>query len=280
MVRTVVRALMVLAVSSIAPGHALDACRLITQHAPAAVPVSAAPVARDEVRLTFIGHSTFLIETQRGVTVETDYNDYVRSGVVPTIATMNRAHSTHHSFNPDPGIAHVLRGWRDDGVPGPAEHDLTIADLRVRNVATNIRGFGGDTARDLNSIFVFESAGLCIGHLGHLHHTLSREHLRELGRIDVLLVPVDGSFTLDLDGMMEVVTALQSSIVVPMHMFSPWTLARFVDRARGQFRIDRAASPHLIVSRGRLPAEPTIVVLPGAHPRYERIVRSWTDRSN
>ena len=55
------------------------------------------------MRLTFIGHATFLIESPTGVTIETDYNDYVRSGRVPTIATMNRAHSTHYASAPDPG---------------------------------------------------------------------------------------------------------------------------------------------------------------------------------
>jgi L-ascorbate metabolism protein UlaG (beta-lactamase superfamily) len=261
------------ALASAGSAHALDACRLITQRAPWVTPASTQALTRDQVRLTFVGHATFLIETAQGATVETDYNDYVRAPVTPTVATMNRAHSTHYSTNPDPRIAHVLRGWRDDGEPGPAEHDLQLPDLRVRNVATNIRGWSGETARDMNSIFVFESAGLCIGHLGHLHHTLSREHLRELGRIDVLLVPVDGSYTLDLDGMLEVVSALQSSIVVPMHMFSQRTLARFLDRARGRFAIERRETPTLVLSRATLPAEPTVVVLPGLHPRYSWIVR-------
>lgn len=254
------------------PAVALDACRLMTRAPVPVVPASTRALTRDEVRLTFVGHSTFLIETPRGITAETDYNDYVRSGALPSVATMNRAHSTHYSRNPAPGIAHVLRGWRDDGEPGPAEHDVQIGDMRVRNVTTNIRAFGTDM-RDGNSIFVFEAAGLCIGHLGHLHHTLSREHLRELGRIDVLLVPVDGSFTLDLEGMLDVVRTLQSSIVVPMHMFSPHTLTRFLDRARGGFVIERRDTPQLVISRNTLPVEPTIMVLPGTHPRYSWIVR-------
>src|SRR5262249_39607327 len=68
-----------------------------------------------EVRLTFVGHSTWLIESANGVKIATDYNDYVRPQVVPDIATMNRAHSTHYSNFPDPSIKHVLRGWDPDG---------------------------------------------------------------------------------------------------------------------------------------------------------------------
>ena len=51
-----------------------------------------------EVRLTFVGHATWLIESAGGVKIATDYNDYIRPPVVPDIATMNRAHTTHYSL--------------------------------------------------------------------------------------------------------------------------------------------------------------------------------------
>ena len=46
---------------------------------------------------------------------------------------------------------------------------------------------------------------LCIAHLGHLHHRLTKEHLDELGRIDVLMVPIDGSFTMGVPLMADVI---------------------------------------------------------------------------
>src|ERR1700687_2639539 len=66
-----------------------------------------------EVRLTYVGHSTFLIESPRLVRIATDYNDYVKPKVVPDIVTMNHAHTTHYTNAPDPGIRFVLRGWKD-----------------------------------------------------------------------------------------------------------------------------------------------------------------------
>src|SRR6266705_4024181 len=90
-----------------------------------------------EVRLTYVGHSTFLIESPRLVRIATDYNDYVKPPVLPDIVTMNRAHSTHYTDRPDPGIKFVLRGWRDDG--RPTDWNLQYQDVRVRAVATNIR---------------------------------------------------------------------------------------------------------------------------------------------
>ena len=63
----------------------------------------------------------------------------------------------------------------------------------MRNVPTNIRDYAGGTERHGNSIFIFEMANLCIAHLGHLHHTLNQQQLNEIGRVDIVLVPVDGT---------------------------------------------------------------------------------------
>jgi L-ascorbate metabolism protein UlaG (beta-lactamase superfamily) len=220
-----------------------------------------AALAKDEVGLTFIGHSTFLIETPQGIRIATDYNDYVRGPVVPRIATMNKAHSTHFSRAPDPRIEHVLRGWNPAG--GPALHDLTVGDVRVRNVSTNIRDYGGNTEYNGNSIFVFETTQLCIAHLGHLHHTLGPEHLKKLGRIDVLLVPVDGGYTMQAFDMMEVLKSINAPLMLPMHYFNPSTLERFLAQARQHYKVEFSDKASVTVSRENLPKQPTVLVLPG-----------------
>lgn len=215
-----------------------------------------------ETRINYIGHSTFLLETQRGVRIATDYNDYVRPAVIPEIVTMNRAHSTHYTNNPDPSIRHVLRGWNPEG--GAARHDMSLEDVRVRNIPTNIRSYSGGTDTWGNSIFVFETGNLCIGHLGHLHHTLTTQQLAQIGQLDVVLVPVDGSFTLDVEGMMEVLKALRAPLMIPMHYFSPYTLERFLHEARKEFEVEMSEVPTMVVSRATLPKKPKILVLPGS----------------
>ena len=227
--------------------------------APAALRV-AAPGA-DQVRLTYVGHATFLIESPQLVRIATDYNDFVRPPVLPDIATMNHAHSTHFTDHPDPGIKLVLRGWRDDGKP--AGHDVTFKDVRIRSVSTNIRTWAGETERNGNSIFVFEIAGLCIAHLGHLHHTLTQAQLDEIGRIDVVMAPVDGNYTLDLDGMVEVLQSLHAQMIIPMHFFNTYTLERFLARMRQTYRVDFNETPSLVVAKKTMPSSPTVVVLPG-----------------
>ncbi len=220
-----------------------------------------AALEHDQVRISYIGHSTFVIESPQLVRIATDYNDYVRPPVLPDIATMNHAHSSHYTLSPDPGIKYILHGWADD--EKPARIDLQYKDVRVRNVPTNIRSFDGGTERHGNSIFIFEVANLCIAHLGHLHHTLTQQQLNEIGRVDVVLVPVDGSYTLDLDGMVEVLHALKAPLMIPMHYFSTFTLDRFLQRVRQEWDVEVAEVPSLVVSKASLPVKPKVLVLPG-----------------
>jgi len=236
---------------------------LISRNTPRVIPASLrlTALAADQARITYIGHSTFLIESPKLVRIATDYNDYVVPPVVPDIATMNHAHNTHYTDLPNPAIKHVLRGW----APGeaPARHDLFFQDVHVRNVPTNIRSWAGGTERHGNSIFVFEMANLCIAHLGHLHHTLTQQQLNEIGRVDVVMFPVDGSYTLDLDGMIEVLKSLKAPLMIPMHYFSSYTLDRFLERVRKVWTVETAEVPSLVVSKATLPAKPKVVVLPG-----------------
>jgi L-ascorbate metabolism protein UlaG (beta-lactamase superfamily) len=235
---------------------------LVASDEPRVLPAALQLALNDgEVRLTYVGHSTFLIESPRRVRIATDYNDYVRPPVLPDIVTMNHAHSTHYTDHPDPAIKHVLRGWTPDG--RPADHDITFQDVRVRNVPTNIRDWSGGTERHGNSIFVFEVAQMCIAHLGHLHHTLTQQQLNALGRVDVVLVPVDGSYTLDLEGMVEVLHALKAPLMVPMHFFGMTTLNRFLDRVRQDWDVEWGATPSLVLSKAMLPPKPKVLVLPG-----------------
>ena len=154
----------------------------------------------------------------------------------------------------------MLRGWRDDGKP--TDWNLQYLDVRVRSVATNIRDYGGGTERHGNSIFIFEVANLCVAHLGHLHHTLNQQQLNEIGRVDVVLVPVDGSYTLDLEGMIEVLTSLKAPLMIPMHYFSSYTLNRFIERIKQAWDVEFAEVPAVILSKETLPTKPKLLVLP------------------
>ena len=210
-------------------------------------------------------HSTYYIDTPGGVRIATDFSGAYQTGRLPDVVTMNRAHSSHYTLFPDRRIPHVLHGWGDDDQP--AKIFERIGDVLIRNVTTDIRRFDGDYSvidmiKDGNSIFIFEVAGLCIGHLGHLHHQLDDTHFAAIGRLDIVMVPIDGTYTMSLNGISDITRRLRASVVLPMHRFAT-PLEEFMDRIGQQFEIDRRDGRTLKISRETLPTTPTVIILDG-----------------
>ncbi len=265
-------ALAIVAVGWVSAATAQDAgrgseCLAMANGPPRAVPVSLrrAAAKADEVSITYAGHSTYYIDTPGGITIATDYNGVYRLDRVPDVVTMNHAHSTHYTLYPDPAIKHVFRGWTDSGQP--ARIHERVGDVLIRNVTTDIRRYYSDDAnsemvKDGNSIFIFEVAGLCIGHLGHLHHKLDESHFAQIGRLDIVMVPIDGSYTMSLDGVSEITRRLRASVVLPMHRFAT-PLSDFMQKIGRDFAIDLRNERTLKMSLDALPRTPTVIILDG-----------------
>ncbi|MEL6751046.1 MAG: MBL fold metallo-hydrolase, partial [Pseudomonadota bacterium] len=211
------------------------------------------------VTISYQGHSTYLIESPEGATIATDYAGWLTDPVTPLAVTMNQAHSSHYTTLFKPGTEFVLPGWRDDGAP--AQHSLMVRDVFVRNVTTDIVRF--TPMPDGNSIFIFEVAGLCIGHLGHLHHELSDDHYAKIGRLDVVMVPVDGGLTLAHTSVKTLLERMRSSVVLPMHVRSMNALPAFIGYLGDDFAIERMRENRLRLSLRTLPKQPTVMLMPG-----------------
>ncbi|NNE79833.1 MAG: MBL fold metallo-hydrolase [Silicimonas sp.] len=212
-------------------------------------------------RLTYINHSMYLIQSHGGLNAVTDYTGFIGGvSLVPDVVTMNNAHDSHWTAFPHPDIPNVLPGWRQNGEP--ADHYVDLGEMLIRNATTDIRSrFTDDRIEDNNSIFIFEVAGLCIGHLGHLHHEPSDETYAAIGRLDIVMAAVDGGLTVDIPTMVRIVKRLRSSIVLPMHWFSGHSLERFLAAVSDEFDIDRRQGSEIEVSLRDLPSRPTVVVL-------------------
>lgn len=219
-------------------------------------------VAPFSVRLTYLSHAMFLLQTPGGLSAVTDYTGFLGSApFAPTVATMNNAHGTHWTPAPDPDIPHVLEGWALGAEP--RDHHLDLGEMLVRNVHTDVRSgdFAGMVRPKGNSIFIFEVEGLCIGHLGHLHHYPDPQQLAAMGRLDVVMAAVDGGATLDHPTLVRLLRRLRSSIIIPMHWFSGGSLEAFLAAMAGEFEIDASFENSIEVSLRGLPPEPTVVVL-------------------
>ncbi|WP_187429955.1 hypothetical protein ROLI_025810 [Roseobacter fucihabitans] len=241
------------------PSH----CLALAQTAPGLeyiVPASLGPVASETVRIHYISHASFLIRSHGGLNMVTDFTGFTGSApMIPDVVTMNHAHGTHWTANPDPAIPHVLPGWGPFGEG--ITHHLDLGEVLVRNVSTDIRSQFSGVEEKGNSIFVFEMAGLCIGHLGHLHHEPDVAQYAALGRLDVVMAPVDGGYTLDLATMTQVLKRLRSSVVIPMHWFSQFALDEFLAGMSDEFAVVEVGGASLDISLDRLPGRPTIMVL-------------------
>lgn len=165
------------------------------------------------MKLTWYGHACFLIEGN-GVKILTDPFDksvgYPIPQVTPDIVTVSHEHYDHNAVGSVKGSFLVVRG--------PGEH--SAKGVKIKGVATYHDRSGGKE-RGKNTVFVLEVEGIKIAHLGDLGHVLTPAQVEEIGSVDVLLVPVGGTYTIDADDAVKVVNQLDPQVVVPMHFKTP-----------------------------------------------------------
>ena len=174
-----------------------------------------------KVTLTWFGQSCFLIETATGTRIVTDPVSK-GLGYDPPAAlradavTVSHEHPDHNNVALVGGRTRILRGLTADK-KGWTKIDDKVKDVAVRSVGVyHDDKHGAD--RGLNAVFIFETAGLRIAHLGDLGHTLDDKQLSAIGSVDVALVPVGGHFTIDAHQATRVIDQLHPRlVVVPMH---------------------------------------------------------------
>lgn len=241
------------------------ACYPMAGIEPRIVPASfgaIAAVPRYHVRIDFLGHASFEIESPDGARIVTDYNGYLSAARLPDIVTMNTLSQSHSTEFVDQAIKYVLRGWNPAG--GIAKHNLRFKDVRVRNVPTNLQDWSGGLSND-SSMFVIEVADLCIAHLGNLRHVLTREFLGELGRIDIVLVSIDGMWTMSHEELFENLTRISPALIIPMQFGSGGGIEAFVARARKLWPIRRHSESWIQLSLRDLPRKTEVLFLRGGY---------------
>lgn len=188
------------------------------------VPCSGAAFA-GPLSITWHGQSFFEIVTSAGVRIAIDphaIENYGRRSVKADLVLVSHRHTDHNRMESIENAMQVkvLEGLKAAGPGGRAAFnpvDEKFKDVRVRDIATfhdNQQGM----KRGLNSIWVIEADGLRIAHLGDLGHLLDQAQLRELGQLDVVLIPVGGVYTLNgLDAKKVVDQLKPARCTIPMH---------------------------------------------------------------
>ena len=72
-------------------------------------------------------------------------------------------------------------------------------------------------AEGVNGILCFDFDGIKVVHLGDLGHILEKDHLKKIGAVDVLMIPIDGYFTIDMDTAKKIINQVDPKIIFPMH---------------------------------------------------------------
>ena len=178
-------------------------------------------VARaEEPTLTWHGQSCFELVSPKGARVLIDPIPGTIGYPLPPpikadVVTISHEHQDHTNTALAAGSPKILRGLKDPKTW--ATIDETVKDVHIRNVGVwHDEKHGAE--RGLNSVFVFETGGLKIAHLGDLGHLLTPEQLKAIGPVDVVLIPVGSVYTIDGPTAWKVVEQLKPRwVVVPMH---------------------------------------------------------------
>lgn len=165
------------------------------------------------MRIRWRGHASFIIETGNKTIVTDPFNaeyGYPVTPVTADIVTVSHDHRDHNAVATIDGQPRIILGT------GTAE----LAGISIIGIAS-FHDHGAGQERGLNTIFKIYAEGLNLVHLGDLGQSLSTQQVREIGNVDILLVPVGGRYTIDAAEAFEIVSTLAPKIVIPMHYATP-----------------------------------------------------------
>jgi len=213
------------------------------------------------MRITWYGHSAFLVEAEDGTRIILDpyrsgaFGGALRYGPIaePADAVVaSHTHDDHGAVDTIPGRPRVLIE------PTLAE----VGRVTIRGVPADHDAVHG-AERGHETILVLEDSGMRLVHLGDLGHELDQATVDRIGKTDVLLIPVGGYFTIDAATAAGVVDSLAPRIVVPMHYKTDkcdFPIASVEDFLATQDAVLRMDTSAFTVTTTNLPAERTIYV--------------------
>ncbi len=208
------------------------------------------------VEIEWLGHACFKITDRDGICIVTDpFTEkdigYRTPDVKADIALVSHDHFDHNKVD-------VLRG-KPSVIKGEGEKKAEKIEFK------GIQTFHDDSKgrmRGKNTVFVFEVDGIRFCHLGDLGHILDETQIEDIGEVDVLFIPVGGTFTIDPREADIVIEQLKPSIIVPMHYKTDAVtlpIGPLSEFLKNKTEVERQRV--LIVDKERLPEAPKVVVL-------------------
>lgn len=210
--------------------------------------------------IEWYGHSCFRIALENGKKIVTDpFDDTVGYGQPNIEADYVLESHQHHDHNCHKIIKGNYKVIQDAG-----EYDFE---------GFSIKGYGtfhdkeNGTARGKNIIFTLHAEGIVVCHMGDLGLVPEKELYEKIGRVDILMIPVGGKFTINAAEAFKIVDTMQPNITLPMHyrtMQSNWdidSIHPFLELATGHFDISRKGANNITVTKDQLKKRSRITVL-------------------
>ncbi|AFA50095.1 MBL fold metallo-hydrolase [Acetobacterium woodii] len=162
------------------------------------------------MKIKWFGQSCFRLTSENGIKIVMDpYANmlgYKLPEIDANIVTTSHDHSDHNNVDAVKGdFVHI----KDPGVFSPKG----IGIKGIQTFHDNVFG----AKKGNNIIYTFMIDGINICHCGDLGHLLSLEQINQIGKVDILLLPIGGRVTLDANSAVEVMKQLNPAVVIPMH---------------------------------------------------------------
>lgn len=166
------------------------------------------------MKIKWLGHACFLLTSESGTRVMTDPFDETVGYALPAVEA-DIVTSSHDHF--DHNHTAVVKGSfvKVDKAGKHNEKGIEITGVQT------FHDEQGGAKRGKNVVFKFNIDGIKVCHCGDLGHVLTPDQVKEIGEVDVLLVPVGGVFTVDAQGARQVVEQLKPRLTIPMHFKTP-----------------------------------------------------------
>ncbi len=166
------------------------------------------------MKLTYLAHATFLLETDAGARLVTDPVDkgsgYDLHHVKADVVTISHHHFDHDALDQVGGNPVVI-----DTLGSQAQNGFTITGFAAYH--DEVKG----QKRGPNTLYKIEADGKTVVHLGDLGHDLDDTAIAALSGADALLIPVGGKFTIDAGQAAALAKRLAPKTVIPMHYKTP-----------------------------------------------------------
>lgn len=195
--------------------------------------LGAAPAAAadKEITLRWHGQSFFEVVSPGGVKIVIDphtIENFGRKSVIADLILVTHPHTDHTQVDV---VENKAKAKRYDAVKSVAaglgvRDDWVAVDEKVKDVKFQSLGTYHDNQagmkRGKNGCWILDIEGVRIVHLGDLGHTLTDEQLKKLGKVDVLMVPCGGVYTINgIDAQRVVEQVKPTRYVIPMHYGTP-----------------------------------------------------------